>query len=148
MAKILIVEDDPDIRFLVGTLVGEQGHDVVGFGDGESGLAAVLSIPADVLILDLMLPGMTGFDVLAALDGEARGNLRVLVLTARGSENDWERCYALGADLYLTKPFTPEELLDGVNTLLETGARALAERRERERDRAHLLSQLEAMFGE
>lgn len=149
MASILIVEDDPDIRFLVSTLVGEEGHDVVGFGAGESGLAALLVQPFDLLILDLMLPGITGFDVLEALNKEdARGHLRVLVLTARGSEQDWERCYSLGADLYITKPFAPDELLNGVSTLLETGARDLAEHRERERDRAHLLSQLEAMFGE
>ncbi len=103
----------------------------------------------DLLILDIMMPEMDGYDVLRALDEQdSRGDTKILVLTAKGSEHDWKLGYDLGADRYMTKPFDPDELVATANELLSASQEELEARREQEQDRANLLSQLESIFGD
>jgi two-component system response regulator MprA len=147
LARIFIADDDPDIRRILTHALADEGHEVAVAKDGDSALQGVLDDRPDLLILDVLMPAMDGFDVLQAIR-DAGLDTRILVVTARSSEHVRERGFDLGADAFLSKPFEPEEFLDIVRQLLGSTPEELALIRERERDRAHLLSQLEEAFGE
>ena len=106
--KILIIDDDEELCELVSEYLTVEGFDVESVNDGESGLQRALANGFDMVILDVMLPKMNGFDVLRSLRQESK--LPVIMLTARG--DDMERIVGLeiGADDYLPKPFNPREL--------------------------------------
>jgi DNA-binding response OmpR family regulator len=129
MTRILLVEDNPDLAFGLQNNLEIEGYEVVVAPDGNEGLSQARSIKPDLVILDLMLPGLDGFRVLRALRGEKR-EMPVLILTARGEESDKVRGLRLGADDYVTKPFGVLELLARVEALLRragngsSGARA------------------------
>jgi len=131
MARILVVEDNEDLAFGLRTVLTFEGYQVDVAGDGEAGLASLRAHPPDLLILDLMLPGKSGFEVLRELRG-AGHRLPVLILTARSQESDVVLGFDVGADDYVTKPFSTAELLARVRALLrrasqggeETEARA------------------------
>jgi DNA-binding response OmpR family regulator len=147
MARILVVDDEPDIRRLVQVILADAGHDVVCVGDGNAALDAVSREHPDLVVLDVMMPKKDGFMVLKDMRATGvRDSTRVLLLTARTAEVDWLRGYKLGADLYLTKPFENEELVEAVETLLGMSEDELRVRRQQELDRAQLLSRLEALF--
>ena len=149
MARILVAEDDGDIRQILKHLLDAAGHDVVLANDGDAAREILLSDPPDVLVLDVMMPHKDGYEVLREMDAAGlRGRTKVLVLTAKTSERDWEMSLELGADCHMPKPFDTEELLDKVEELLAASEDELQTRREQERDRAHLLSQLESIFGD
>ena len=149
MARILIADDDADIRQLVIYSLADEGHEVSVAKDGKETIDHFATGSPDLLILDIMMPEMDGYDVLRALDEQdARGATKILVLTAKGSEHDWKLGYDLGADRYMTKPFDPEELVATANELLSASQEELDARREQEQDRANLLSQLESIFGD
>ncbi|MDQ3963473.1 MAG: response regulator [Actinomycetota bacterium] len=149
MATILIADDDADIRQLVIYSLADEGHEVAVAKDGREVVDQFAAAAPDLLILDIMMPEMDGFDVLRALEEqETRGDAKILVLTAKGSEHDWKLGYDLGADRYMTKPFDPEELIVTANELLSASQEELDARREQEQDRANLLSQLESIFGD
>src|SRR5688500_7861588 len=149
MARILVADDDADIRHLVIYALADEGHEVSVAKDGQEALDHVAESPPDLMLLDIMMPEMDGYDVLRALDERGvRGFTKILVLTAKGSERDWKLGYDLGADRYMTKPFDPEELLQTVNDMLTASNEELEAKREEEQDRANLLSQLESIFGE
>jgi len=116
MNKILIIDDDEDLCELVSEYLNVEGFDVSSVNDGESGLKRALSGDYDMVILDVMLPKMNGFDVLRNLRAES--NLPVIMLTARG--DDMERIVGLeiGADDYLPKPFNPRELAARLRAIL------------------------------
>src|SRR6187399_2455075 len=130
MPKILIVEDDHDIAALIAHYLEKAGYtrDIV--GDGGRALAAARETPPDLVILDLMLPGLNGLEVCRALRYDARtAALPIIMLTARGEES--ERILGLdsGADDYIVKPFSPNELMARVRALLRRSAPAeIAER--------------------
>jgi DNA-binding response OmpR family regulator len=115
--RILLVEDNEELAAGIRHNLELEGYDVAWVGDGTDGFEAARSDPPDLLILDLMLPGMDGFQVLKALrqDGFDRP---VLVLTARGEEADKVRGFRLDVDQYVTKPFGLLELLERVRSLL------------------------------
>ncbi len=113
MTRILVVDDDPHIRQLARHYLARQGWNVLEAADGDAALAAE---PADLAVLDLMLPGTDGWQVCREL--RARGDLPILMLTARGATVDKVRGLALGADDYLVKPFDPEELIARIRALL------------------------------
>ena len=149
MARILVADDDADIRHLVIYALADEGHEVSVAKDGKEALDHVAESPPDLMLLDIMMPEMDGYDVLRALDERGiRSFTKILVLTAKGSERDWKLGYDLGADRYMTKPFDPDELLDTVNDMLNASSEELATKREQEQDRANLLSQLESIFGD
>ena len=117
MARILIVEDNPDLAYGLRTGLEIEGYEVQVAADGESGLERSRSWSPDLVMLDLMLPGMDGYRVLKTLR-EAGSNVPVLILTARGEEADKVLGFRLGADDYVTKPCGVLELLARVGALL------------------------------
>jgi DNA-binding response OmpR family regulator len=121
MAKptVLVVEDDPDIVELLVYNLQREGFVVYAVSDGEKGLAMALRKRPDLVLLDLMLPGMDGLEVCRRLRGEDDGaHLPVIMLTAKGEETDVVLGLELGADDYITKPFSPREVLARVKALL------------------------------
>jgi two-component system alkaline phosphatase synthesis response regulator PhoP len=114
--RILFVEDEEPIAQLIAYNVRNAGFDVTASGDGEEALALARSHPYDLVILDVMLPGMDGFAVCRELRKER--DIPILMLTARGEEIDRIRGFDLGADDYVTKPFSPTELVQRVKAIL------------------------------
>jgi len=114
--RVLVVEDEPGLRQALVDLLGRDGHDVVAVEDGASALERGLRDAYDVVLLDVMLPRMNGIDVCRGLR-EARPGLPILMLTARGSEEDKVNGLQVGADDYVTKPFGAKELLARVRAL-------------------------------
>jgi len=126
MSRILVVEDNANLAYGLMTSLELEGHHVVLAEDGAAGLQAAREQRPDLLILDLMLPGMDGYRVLKALRDEGAA-MPVLILTARGEEADKVLGFRLGADDYVTKPFGLLELLARVGALLRrSGGRAEA----------------------
>jgi DNA-binding response OmpR family regulator len=117
VSRILVVEDNPDLAFGLRNNLEIEGYEVEVAQDGSAGLARVLAARPDLVILDLMLPGLDGFRVLRTLRAEGLA-MPVLILTARGEEADKVRGLKLGADDYVTKPFGLLELLARVEALL------------------------------
>lgn len=124
MSRILVVEDNEDLAFGLRKVLEFEGYEVEVATEGEAGLDSARKIPPDLLILDIMLPGKSGFEVLREL---RTSGLRfpVLILTARSLESDVVLGFDFGADDYVTKPFSTAELLARVRSLLRrvlTGA--------------------------
>jgi two-component system alkaline phosphatase synthesis response regulator PhoP len=123
MSRILIVEDDHDIAALIAHYLEKNGFGTQISRDGGRGLAAARDTPPDLVSLDLMLPGLSGLDVCRALrDDNRTASLPIIMLTARGEES--ERIVGLdaGADDYVVKPFSPNELMARVRALLRRTA--------------------------
>jgi DNA-binding response OmpR family regulator len=127
MNRVLIVEDNHDLAFGLRNNLEIDGYAVDVAEDGPSGLAAARARPPDLLILDLMLPGLDGYRVLKQLRDEGLG-MPVLILTAKGEEADKVLGFRLGADDYVTKPFGVLEVLARVAALLRRSARPGASR--------------------
>lgn len=117
MNRVLIIEDNPDLAFGLRATLEIEGYEVEVAPDGRQGLDLVRATHPDLIILDLMLPGMNGYQVLRTLRGEAN-ETPVLILTARGEEADKVLGFRLGADDYVTKPFGRLELSARVGALL------------------------------
>lgn len=112
VARVLVVEDEPDIAALIAYQLTREGFRVETAGSGPEALAAVGREIPDLIVLDRMLPGLSGDEVLGRLKAEAAtSNVPVLVLTARREQEDRIEGLELGADDYLTKPFSPRELV-------------------------------------
>ena len=127
VARILVVEDNPDIAALLRHYLERSGHAVDHFDSGREVLARVRPAPPDLVILDVMLPGMDGLLVCQALRGDpATAAIPIIMLTARGEEADRIRGLELGADDYITKPFSPKELVARVAALLRRVERPVA----------------------
>lgn len=118
--RILVVEDDPAIRAGLADALSAAGYEVLEAPDGESGLARALGEGVDLVLLDLMLPGVGGLEVLREVR-VARPALPILILTALGAEDDRVRGLQLGADDYVVKPFSLRELLARVAAMLRRG---------------------------
>lgn len=117
--RILVVDDEPDIVALVVYHLAKAGYRVSSASSGPDALALAKRDRPALVVLDLMLPGMSGFDVLAKLrEDDATAGVAVLMLTARKEEPDRIRGLELGADDYLTKPFSPQELVLRVGAIL------------------------------
>jgi DNA-binding response OmpR family regulator len=112
LAHILVVEDDPDIAELIGHYLEKAGHQVTRMGTGADVMPHLRGKGADLVILDLMLPGMDGLLVCQAMRSDSTtAEVPVIMLTARGEEADRIAGLELGADDYVTKPFSPKELV-------------------------------------
>src|SRR4051794_8599283 len=115
----MVIEDEAEIRDLVRYNLERAGYRVNAIGDGEAGLRRIFESRPDVVVLDLMLPGRSGLEILREVRGEpATRDLPMLVLTARSAEMDKLLGFEHGADDYLTKPFSPRELVARVQALL------------------------------
>ena len=118
-ARVLIAEDEPNIVESLSFMLRRAGYDVASAQDGEAALAGLRSQPAQLLILDLMLPRLNGFEVLKALRADAAlAATPVLVLTAKGQQQDRRLAEVIGADAFMTKPFSNREIMDEVRRLL------------------------------
>ena len=125
MPRILIVEDDPDILDLITLYLRKAGHTVDTLSHGDAVLSRLRTEPADLVVLDLMLPGVGGLEVCQALRNDsATARLPVIMLTARSDETDRVSGLELGADDYVTKPFSPKELVARVAALLRRASSA------------------------
>jgi DNA-binding response OmpR family regulator len=120
--RIVVVEDEPTIAAAVADRLRADGYEVFAAGDGPSGVELCRQVAPDLLILDLMLPGFDGYEVCRRVQAERP--VLVLMLTARGEETDVVVGLRLGADDYVTKPFSPRELSARVAALLRRGTRA------------------------
>jgi DNA-binding response OmpR family regulator len=119
--RILIVDDEPNIVISLEFLMMREGHEVRVARDGEAGLAAVRTHRPDLVVLDVMMPKLDGFAVLEAVRSDPKlAATRILMLTAKGREAEMAKGLALGADAYMSKPFSTRDLVDKVKELLET----------------------------
>jgi DNA-binding response OmpR family regulator len=117
--RILVADDDRDIRDLVTFKLGQAGYTIQAVSDGTAALAAIEADPPDLAVLDMMMPGLSGIDVLRKVRETARTRgVRIILLTARSRDADVDAGFATGADDYIIKPFSPRELLHRVNTVL------------------------------
>ena len=126
--KIYIVEDEPDIRETLKYNFSNEGFEVFTAPDGEEALSNIKKVLPDVLILDLMLPGLSGLDVCKSIraDDDIR-DISIIMLTAKGEEIDRVIGFELGADDYVTKPFSVRELILRVKVLLKKQRESLVE---------------------
>jgi len=119
VARILVADDDQDLNDLVTMKLEAAGHEVVSVVDGENALARALSDKPDLIVLDWMLPRRNGLEVCREVRSDpGLSGTRILMLTARAQEVDVERAFAAGAEEYITKPFSPRELVLRVTALL------------------------------
>lgn len=117
--KILIAEDEPSIVLSLEFLLAHAGYEVAAARDGAEALRLAQELRPDLIVLDIMLPVVNGFDVCAELRRRSElSHARILILTARGRETEAQRGLALGADAFMTKPFATRELVRKVSELL------------------------------
>ncbi|MGH9118165.1 MAG: response regulator transcription factor [Acidimicrobiales bacterium] len=116
---VLVADDDPDIRELVSFKLEQAGYRVHSVADGEAALAAATALAPSLVLLDVMMPGINGFEVCRRLrNQDATATIPVIMLTARAQEGDVETGFAVGVEDYIAKPFSPRELLTRVNNVL------------------------------
>jgi two-component system phosphate regulon response regulator PhoB len=120
--QVLVVDDEEDIVELLRYNLIKNGYRVTAVGSGEEGLTAARQAPPDLLLLDLMLPGVDGLDVCRELKGDSKTKaIPIIMLSAKGEEADIVLGLELGADDYLTKPFSPRVLLARIKSVLRRG---------------------------
>ena len=119
---VLVADDDPDILALVRFRLEREGYDVVSAPDGQAALELALDHTPDLAVLDVMMPRLDGYEVTRRLrEHEPTKAMPIILLTARVGESDLERGFELGADDYVTKPFSPQMLRQRVQAALGTG---------------------------
>jgi len=117
--KILIVDDEPNIVLSVEFLMRREGHEVVTASDGQEAIDLLASTRPDLMILDVMMPRKNGFEVCADVRADpALSRMPILMLTAKGREAEMKKGISLGADAYITKPFSTHDLVAKVHELL------------------------------
>ena len=129
MTKILVIDDEPSIINLVSAYLKPEGYEVYTAADGNAGLKAARTFKPDLIVLDLMLPGIDGIEVLTRLRRES--DVYVIMLTARTEETDKIVGLSIGADDYVTKPFSPRELVARIKAALRRINAGSATRQER-----------------
>ncbi len=117
--KILIVDDEPNIVISLEFLMKKEGFAVAVANDGDEALALVASFNPDLVLLDVMMPKKSGFEVCEALRADPQyAELKIVMLTAKGRDTEMAKGLAIGADAYVTKPFSTRELVDKVKEML------------------------------
>jgi CheY-like chemotaxis protein len=120
LAKILLVDDEPEIRYITRRMLERAGHSVIEAGDGEECLNRLKSEQVDLVLLDVMMPGLKGWEVCRKIKSEERtSRIPVVMFTVRTSEEDVEQSRKCGAEAHINKPFEREELLRVVNRVLK-----------------------------
>ena len=121
-SKILVIEDESDILEVIQYNLEREGHKVIACRNGEEGLSRIRTDNPDLVILDLMLPGMDGVEVCKQVKADAVTNaIPIIMLTAKGEETDVVLGLGVGADDYITKPFSPKELVARIKVVLRRG---------------------------
>jgi DNA-binding response OmpR family regulator len=120
-SRVLIADDEPNIVISLEFLMKQQGYETRVARDGDEALAEVESFRPDLVLLDVMLPRRSGFEVCQKLRADGWTDLRIVMLTAKGRDIEIEKGLALGADAYVTKPFSTGELVERVAGMLEAG---------------------------
>jgi DNA-binding response OmpR family regulator len=118
-SKVLIVDDEPNIVLSLEFLMNQQGYETRVARDGDAALAEVEGFRPDLVLLDVMLPRRDGFEVCQRLRADGWSELKILMLTAKGRDVEIEKGLALGADGYVTKPFSTAELVARVADMLK-----------------------------
>ncbi len=120
MAQVLIVEDEPDVLLLLENRVRAAGHDVESVTDGETAIEVLAERRPAVIVLDWMMPRVSGIDVLERLRvDDPEHAVKVLMLTAKSQQSDIDRAYAAGADDYIVKPFSSRDLIERIAVLAD-----------------------------
>jgi DNA-binding response OmpR family regulator len=117
--KVLIVDDEPNIVVSLEFLMKRQGYETLVVGDGDEVLAAVDRFRPDLILLDVMLPHRDGFEVCQQLRAGGHDMVKIVMLTAKGRESEVAKGLAVGADAYVTKPFSTRDLVARVAGLLD-----------------------------
>lgn len=131
MARVLVIDDEPDVLLLCRVNLQHAGHRVLEAPDGGRGLGTAIAERPDAIVLDLMLPEIDGYGVLAALRADDRTkDIPVLILTAKAQREDRVRCWQEGASEYMTKPFSPALLGAALEELIAMSPQERAERRD------------------
>ena len=118
--KILIADDEPNILISLEYLMKREAYAVTVARDGQEAIDAILRERPDLVLLDVMMPKKSGFEVCQEVKSDpALGGVRILMLTAKGRDTEVAKGLALGADAYMTKPFSTRELVDKVRSMLE-----------------------------
>lgn len=121
--NILVVDDEPNIVLSLEFLMKQQGFEVRSAYDGEQALNAISESPPDLVLLDINMPKLNGYEVCAAVRAKpAWTNVRILILTAKGRDVEREKGLAMGADEYVTKPFATREVVEKVHALLDNSS--------------------------
>ncbi|HJQ57677.1 MAG TPA: response regulator [Vineibacter sp.] len=124
-SSVLIVDDEPNILLSLKFLMTKAGYEVRTAKDGEEGMAEILRAPPNLVLLDVMMPKLDGFSVCQAVrDNPALKDVRIIMLTARGRDVEREKGLALGADDYITKPFSTQDAIARVKAVLDAAPRA------------------------
>jgi DNA-binding response OmpR family regulator len=120
--KILIIEDDPSFSRAINHIIEKEGYDVSTASNGMTGLRMIQENPPDLLILDVMLPGLDGFEICSRIrTDESMAKLPIIMLSAKGQETDKTTGLSVGANEYLTKPVDRTLLLEKITSLLAEG---------------------------
>ncbi len=123
--RVLLVEDEINIFEAISFILSRDGWEVSGHGNGATALEEIARLKPDVLVLDVMLPGRSGLDILRELRGQPEtAQLPVLMLTAKGQSKDRDLALSLGANAYLTKPFSNAEMVETLRRVAEDGQKA------------------------
>jgi len=117
--KILFIEDEEDVRDAVKFILEGDGYEFYGASSGPEGIAKITQYDIDLLLLDIMMPGIDGFEVCRAIKSEPAIDLPVVFISARADATDIARGFALGADDYIIKPFEPRDLVSRVQRVLD-----------------------------
>lgn len=121
-ARVLVVDDAKPIVMVIDTNLRLAGYDVLTAYNGREALQAIREHRPDCVILDIMMPEMSGWEVLEEVHADPEiAKTQIMMLTALGDDSDISRGYELGVDMYLTKPFEPDELIEFVERVLEIG---------------------------
>ena len=117
--KILVVEDELKIRNVISMYLKKEGFSVIETGNGLEALSLTEKEKPDLIILDIMLPGMSGYEICRKIkSNEDTKNIIIVILSAKGQEWEKSEGYQVGADLYVTKPFSPKQLIDNVKAII------------------------------
>jgi DNA-binding response OmpR family regulator len=118
--RVLLIEDEPNILEAISFILSRDGWTVHTHEDGETAMQKVIGFPPDMIILDVMLPGRSGFDILRELrENQTTKDIPVMMLTARGQEKDRDLAMRLGANHFMTKPFSNADVRDHVRSLID-----------------------------
>ena len=119
MSRVLVIDDESTVGLILRLALDAKGHDTVVAEDGRTGIELALSEHPDAIVLDLMMPRVNGYDVLDAVRGaEGMDAVPVIVLTAVTLSRERDRCLLEGADVVITKPFDPADVIDALDDLL------------------------------